>query len=626
MKKIIIVITLMSFSFQNPVLLLAEVPPLSPEEFALTTPTKAFNPDEVPPQNQAAVPASISPFESQSWTPWGTPLSTVSGSDKNWQETSLVTGHSYYVSASGSEAGDGTEANPWRSVQKAVDALQPGDVLVISEGVYHETVNLKTSGRSDAFITIRGRGNVVFDGGADLVKMPAFDTQGFDYLRFENLSVKNMRAAVEVASGSDQVVIDGLKTEGNRFGVRIHNSTNITVRNANVTKSKNGFRAYGASRNLLFENISVSESRDIYEGMSETYLNGDGFIFELEVSNVTLRNIVSFNHWDAGFDVKASNVLMENVVAYGNKNNWKIWGKNVVIRNSLSFGAKRQIRPNGSYVEGNGITMEIGASAKLVNVTLADNEHRDIQLYTDSTLIVENSIVSRVANTGLLLNNGGGVFSSNNVMWFNSAALKPINEMSSSDSWMDPQFANRANRDYQISALSPALDRSLPGSDLGAFDLLSNERVSGEWADLGAYEFRGSLSLNPIPAFGPGHILPVIPAPNPQPDVKPGPAPDPVPTPMPTEGYLWGVAEEQTVSGFIFLQLNPERMKNVRSVTYFIDGKKVAGTAKAPFALGSTKGYDSKKLKDGAHVITAHIRTKSGEEVSTLNFKTKNSK
>ncbi len=621
MKRTLIFILAAALSLQNSFSLFAETAPLTPEQFAQTTPTRTFDPDAptTPAPDETALE---SPFESQGWTAWGEPLAKVTAEDEKWEETSLVQGHTYFVSAAGSDTSDGSENNPFKTVKKAVSMLRPGDTLYIGEGTYHESVNFTQSGRSDAWITVRGFGNVVFDGGTSLTTLPAFDTKGQDFIRFQNLTVTNMRAAVEVSAGSDHIEIDGLRTDKNRFAVRINESTNITVRNAYADNSKNAFRAYGNSRNLLFENITALSSKDIYEGMSETYRNGDGFIFELEVSNVTLRNIVSANHWDAGFDIKASNVLVENVVTYGNKNNLKIWGKNVVIRNSLSFGAVRQLRPDGSFVEGNGITMEIGGSAKLINVTLADNGHREIEMYENSTLILENSIVARHSAAGVMFHsNTGAVFSSSNSLWFNTAApAKPVNEMGAEDLWADPLFADWTKRNYQLLAASPAIDRVQPSSNSTPEDLIGNLRTWGDQTDLGAYEFQGTLAQNPIPSFGPGPAPVVPPAPVPTEPSEPAPAPSPnpgkppKPAPVPFDGILLGLTEGQTLAGIALIQPDPDDTVNLKDVTYYIDGKKTSQTSSKPYTMGGKKGFDTKKLKKGEHTMKAVYRSKDGSE------------
>lgn len=637
MRKIFVWSIVMCWSLQMPFQLLAETVSLAIDQTAAQTPTVAFDPNApaAAVQNtQTTAPSS----EPAGFSLAGNTLTPV-GTDPTFTETSLQ-GRSLYVSVSGSDTGDGTQNHPLKSVQKAVNLLQPGDTLFIGEGTYHESVNVKISGRSDAYITIHGMGNVVFDGSPDLTLVPAFDTKGNDFLRFENLTVTHMRAGVEVSAGSDHVEIDGLRTESNRFAVRINASTNITVRNAYASNSNNAFRAYGASRNLLFENITAEGSKDIYDGMNPDYRNGDGFIFELEVSNVTLRNILTRDNWDGGIDCKASNVLIENAVAYGNKNNFKIWGKNVVIRNSLSFGAKRQPRADGSTVEGNGLTVESGGSVKLANVTIADNEDHEIQIYADAALFLENSIVARHDMSGQLFQMAAGsVFTSENVLWFNSALTKPIKEMGPSDLWADPKFSNAAAHDYQLTSSSPAIDRVDALPDLGTYDLIGNDRISGERADLGAYEFNGTLSSAPIPDFGSASMLSapaaapeLAPAPAPQPAPAPNPVPSPAPepapapSPMPADGMMWGVADGQTVSGVIFIQLNPVKIPGVKSVTYFIDGKKISSTAKSPFLLGSEKGYDSRKLKDGNHTVTAVVQMQSGKLSSDLKISVLNKK
>ncbi len=76
----------------------------------------------------------------------------------------------YYVSPDGDDADPGTKEKPWRTIQKAADAIMPGDTCFIHEGVYRETVAAKRSGEPGKpirFLAVPG--DVVQINGADLV-------------------------------------------------------------------------------------------------------------------------------------------------------------------------------------------------------------------------------------------------------------------------------------------------------------------------------------------------------------------------------------------------------------------------------------------------------------------------
>ncbi|MFS0726687.1 carbohydrate binding domain-containing protein [Paenibacillus sp. 1P07SE] len=78
----------------------------------------------------------------------------------------------YYVSsASGDDgAGDGSEQNPWRTIQKAADEAVAGDTVIIREGTYRETVKPAVRGVEAHPITFRAYpGEQVTVSGADEV-------------------------------------------------------------------------------------------------------------------------------------------------------------------------------------------------------------------------------------------------------------------------------------------------------------------------------------------------------------------------------------------------------------------------------------------------------------------------
>ena len=74
----------------------------------------------------------------------------------------------YFVSVSdGSDSNPGTQDKPWKHIQKAVSALQPGDICTIRGGRYYEEVSISgLKGTQDKPITFRSYPgeSVVFDG------------------------------------------------------------------------------------------------------------------------------------------------------------------------------------------------------------------------------------------------------------------------------------------------------------------------------------------------------------------------------------------------------------------------------------------------------------------------------
>ena len=64
------------------------------------------------------------------------------------------TGNTFYVSLEGDDANDGSLDKPFRTIQKAVDVMQPGDTCYVRGGVYHEEVKPAKSGTEGNPITI----------------------------------------------------------------------------------------------------------------------------------------------------------------------------------------------------------------------------------------------------------------------------------------------------------------------------------------------------------------------------------------------------------------------------------------------------------------------------------------
>ena len=56
----------------------------------------------------------------------------------------------FHVATSGKDSGAGSQAAPFRTIQRAADLAQPGDVITVHEGVYRERIAPPRGGESDA--------------------------------------------------------------------------------------------------------------------------------------------------------------------------------------------------------------------------------------------------------------------------------------------------------------------------------------------------------------------------------------------------------------------------------------------------------------------------------------------
>ena len=66
----------------------------------------------------------------------------------------------FYVESDGNNADDGSESNPWKTIQGAIDndAVSNGDTIYIGSGTFTENITVNKS------VTIYGTGNPVITG------------------------------------------------------------------------------------------------------------------------------------------------------------------------------------------------------------------------------------------------------------------------------------------------------------------------------------------------------------------------------------------------------------------------------------------------------------------------------
>ena len=160
----------------------------------------------------------------------------------------LTSATTYYVSTSGSDSNPGTQAAPWKTIQKAANTMVAGDTVYILAGVYKEKVNIPKSGEPEKYITFSNYGTdeVIIDA-ENGVRDFCIDINGKSYLKFIGLKLVNAgptgwRAGLRAIDNSSNIIMDSLTVQNCRFGLLIYGKdspvSNITLRNSVIAQNK----------------------------------------------------------------------------------------------------------------------------------------------------------------------------------------------------------------------------------------------------------------------------------------------------------------------------------------------------------------------------------------------------
>jgi len=104
-----------------------------------------------------------------------------------------------HVSAQGNDGNNGTIEKPMRTIQAAVNKLKAGDVCIVHNGIYRETITIGTSGEPKAPITIQAaKGEHPTISGLDILD-----------LQWKAMDKKGMYVADYSGSNLEQMFMDG---------------------------------------------------------------------------------------------------------------------------------------------------------------------------------------------------------------------------------------------------------------------------------------------------------------------------------------------------------------------------------------------------------------------------------
>jgi parallel beta helix pectate lyase-like protein/pectate lyase-like protein len=444
-------------------------PPQQPTATATAAPSATATPQQPTATATAAPPATATP-----------PIATATAAPTTTPPSS--TGQRYFVATDGNDANPGTEAQPFRTLNRGASALVPGDTLLVKPGTYVESLlDTIPSGKdwnspvviqaSDPanrpilkpnpgagwvlhFQAYRGQNQryIVVDGFVldaanvthDVVKI----TGGANHIRLMNSEVKNApnQGILTSEPGSDYNEFINLDIHDNgddaqfEHGLYISTANNIVDRCTIHHNAGYGLHFYSGDP-AYQPNNNVARNNRLYDGQGRY----GGIILSVGDSNVVYNNIIYDTPSGIQVGYKASNAKVYNNVVYG--------------------------LTGGTAGAGNGVGIYV----------FANNTSNSIY----------NNIVSRNSGVGIRNESTGNTLIKNNLTYANSQDMVNNGTAGLSDNiaGRDPLFVDPASRNFHLQAASPAIDAGLVMAEVNA-DADGIARPFGAAPDIGAYEYR----------------------------------------------------------------------------------------------------------------------------------------
>jgi hypothetical protein len=356
-----------------------------------------------------------------------------------------------YTATTGSDTNAGSQASPFRTIQKLLDSLSAGQTGCVQDGVYSESITARTSGSAGAPITL----SAVHRGGAKLngnnnVLANAFVITG-QYVNFQNFEIYGYSSAAFTAGSSGNTGINNIDIKwndihdiGRSCNSSLFGVVGIYMHIDNVNIEGNLFHSIG--RYTAGEN-GCSPTNTAYE-------DHDHAIYVSGSNNYNIINNIFYNN-QRGWSIHL----------YGGtapSNNFKIQHNTFAFANPYRIGH-----------------ILIG-SPGLSNSNIQDNifyQPQTAGIYVFSGPVSGVTVSKNITYGGTIINGStSGMTLSTN---FDNT---------------DPKLVNPGLFDFHLQPTSPAIDAA---SSAVSQDFDSNTRPRGSGYDIGAYEY-GSTSSSPI--------------------------------------------------------------------------------------------------------------------------------
>lgn len=292
----------------------------------------------------------------------------------------------YYVSPHGVDAGPGTRARPWKSLQRALDAVSPGHRVIVRAGTYVGSLELRRGGEKGAPVSIEAfEGEKPVIGGR--LKISA-DYASVTGLVFDGATAPTADVLIWIDGGDDVEIRHNEVRNAAQSGIFVGNDKDPAERarilenwiHDNGQPNLNPGLQLGYSRRALIGNNVIERSGafgiELFPDADDTTV-----IHNTIVANGRSGVILAGNA-DATSD---RNVLANNIVAFNGELGIRTsWTAAIGTGNT----AKRNItyeNSQGQFGEGTyGVGLLVEPSNRVVDPQFADSSRGNYRLASTS--------------------------------------------------------------------------------------------------------------------------------------------------------------------------------------------------------------------------------------------------
>ena len=429
--------------------------------------------------------------------------------------STIVSATTYYVSTTGSDTNTGTEALPWKTIQKAANTMVAGDTVKIQPGTYSESVWPKNSGTADKPITYKK------EGASPVV-------------------IISQNWAGVVINQKDWTVFDGLTINGNggSHAVVMRNANHNTIMNCDVSNAEILIHAYAGSpeypeygvtsigniflNNTVHDSVHTPYGEGIYIKQYMPISVKVSYVQDTIIENNTIYNVVEAIQTTAPTWVTDTqldyfypgSILQLGTIVRGNRIHNNLCeqgvicggGKNYLIENNLVYNNMGTGTLCGIAIGGDNLTIR----NNIIVYTGGASSYRDAIYLTETTGEISHNTIAYSDNRGITLNYNQEPLSSlsikNNIIYAianrqigrNGNTSKLVldynlfgkNETDLGTHYIigDPKFITTTNPQdndfFHLQSDSPACNGGEGGTYLGAFPCNSIQPPTCSAADI----------------------------------------------------------------------------------------------------------------------------------------------